>query len=469
MLTQRFVPHAYQLQAMQHLAEHPAAGLLLQPGLGKTVITLSVLKALKLRKIGGRTLVIAPRRVCYEVWPKEIVKWDVAAGLSLAIAHGPKKDAALRSGADIVVINPEGLPWLAAEFHRNKALAAQFSNLVVDESTKFKNSQSQRFKILRELLPMFGRRHILTGTPAPRGLEDLFGQIFILDAGERLGRYVTHFRRAYFTEHRNAWQAFSEWVPALDAEERIMDKISDICLSMKAIDHLQMPPLVINDITVEMNSAVVTVYRQMERDFAAELASGAVTAMNAAVKTGKLRQIASGNLYTNDSGDYEVLHHEKLLALSDLVDECAGQPLLVGVAYTSEAQEIQKAFEGTFGAVPYLGAGISDKEVARVLDLWNTGKLPLLLAHPASVAHGLNLQAGGNQLCWYSLTWSQEEYEQFINRVYRQGQKSTVVVHRLLAAHDGEPVSIEQAIVERLAARDKLQSSVMDSLKRHFK
>ena len=462
-------PHPYQLQAMQFMVEHPASGLLLQPGLGKTVITLSIIKALKLRKIVKRVLVIAPRRVCHEVWPNEVKKWDVAEGLSVAVAHGPKKDIALASDADIVCINPEGLPWLVEWFNKVPKLRAQFDMLVVDESTKFSNSGTQRFKILKTLLAGFKRRHILTGTPAPRGLESLFSQIFILDGGERLGRFVTHFRRTYFTEHRNAWQQFSEWVPAIDAEERIHAKISDICLSMKTVDHLSMPELIFNDIMVDVDRDVYGTYRMMEKYFVAELKAGAVTAMNAAVMSGKLRQLAAGFIYHgSDTDNYEVLHEAKLDALEDLIEECAGQPLLVGVAFTSEADEIKTRLRPQFGEISYLGAGISDAKVKQVIADWNAGNLPVLLAHPASVAHGLNLQAGGNQLCWFSLTWSLEDYQQFINRVYRQGQTRGVVVHRLLAAYQGVPLSIESAILDRLELRSKTQMSIMDSLKRNF-
>lgn len=464
----KFEPHPYQLQAMQFMVEHPASGLLLQPGLGKTVITLSVIKALKLRKIIKRVIVVAPRRVCHEVWPHEVRKWDVASGLSVAVAHGPKKAAALVSDADIICVNPEGLPWLAEQFKKQPNLRGQFDMLVVDESTKFKNSTTQRFKVLKTLLTGFDRRHILTGTPAPRGLEDLFSQIFILDGGERLGRFVTHFRRNYFTEHRNNWQQFSEWVPAIDAEERIHAKISDICLSMKTVDHLNMPELIFNDIMVEVSHAAFDTYRMMEKHFVAELKSGSVTAMNAAVMSGKLRQIAGGFVYHAGGEDYDVVHFGKVDALEDLIEQCAGQPLLVGVAFTSEASQIQQMLKRQFGEVPYLGAGISDMKVASVLARWNNGELPVLLAHPASVAHGLNLQAGGNQLCWFSLTWSLEDYQQFINRVYRQGQTRGVIVHRLLAAYQGVPLSIETAIIDRLGLRSKTQMSIMDSLKRNF-
>lgn len=463
-----YTPHPYQLQAAEFMASNAASGLLLQPGLGKTSISLMVVAALREAGTIKRVLLIAPLRVCYEVWPHEVAKWDFAEGLTVAVAHGPKKADALRSNAQIVCINPEGLPWLASEFARDTKLRAQFDTLIVDESTKFKNGRSQRFLLLRGMLDGFKRRHILTGTPAPRGLEDLFSQVFILDGGARLGKFITHFRRQYFTEKRNPWAGFSEWVPAVDAEERIHARISDVCLSMRAVDHLKLPDLIVNDIPVTIPRDAYTAYRAMERNFTAALASGDVLASNAAVMTGKLRQFANGMVYT-DGEAFDTVHTAKLDALADLIEGCAGQPLLVGVAFLSEAREIQRMLKAEFGDVPYLGGGVAPAQTSKIVADWNAGKLPVLLAHPTSVAHGLNLQAGGYQLCWFALTWSQEEYEQFINRVYRQGQSHGVIVHRLLASYNDVPLSIETAMVERLADRDRTQSSLMSALRRNFK
>jgi SNF2 family DNA or RNA helicase len=449
-----WTPRPYQIKAVQHLIDNGGAGLFLEPGLGKTSCTLAALELFKQHKIGP-TLIVAPLRVCYSVWPAEVKKWG--ADVTIALLHGKHKLAALESDADVYLINPEGLRWLAVQ-----RLRPHFKVVVLDESTKFKNARSQRYKSLEPIVEKAQRVICLTGTPAANNLQDLWAQVKLLDGGERLGRFITHFRKRYFRSNLirvGGGRTVEEWVPHVTTAAEITSAIEDICMHMRAEDYLTMPPLIYNTISVELPPEARDVYDVLETNLAADLGRDTVTAQHAAVVVNKLRQITGGNVYADDST--QSLHTAKIEALLDLVDEQAGQPLLVAVGFTHEAAAIQAALKAEHGIVaPYLGGGISATKSDDIAAQWNAGRLPVLLAHPASVAHGLNLQAGGHAVCWYTLTWSLEEYDQFNRRVYRQGQKNTVIVHHLTAKD-----TVDERVAEVLQGKDRTQRSLLNLLK----
>jgi SNF2 family DNA or RNA helicase len=456
-------PHQYQVSAAQHALYHPGSALFLEPGLGKTAISLAVVKVLKKEKMIGGTLVIAPLRVCHSVWPKEAKKWSDFEGLSLGILHGtPKQRAAvLAQNHDVYVINPDGLKWLFETALAN-GQAWPFDNLIVDESTKFKDTTTLRFKLLKKVLGRFKRRLLLTGTPSPNGLENLFGQVYLIDSGARLGSYITAYRREYFDEHRHPVLGFSNWLPRRDTEARIRERIKDVCLYMSAEDHLKMPERIDNVIKVDLPEAVRKTYRQVEKDFFSSLdTERSISAAHAAAAGMKLRQITGGACY-DDIHAANALHDVKLNALMDLIDEASGQPMLVAVAFQHEADRIKALLAKHYQIdAPYLGGGISPQATDKVVNAWNAGKLPVVLAHPTSVAHGLNLQAGGHVVVWFSLTWNLEEYDQFNRRVYRQGQDKGVIIHHLLASN-----TIDETVYEALASKDQSQKSLLAALKR---
>jgi len=454
-------PHPYQLHAAQHALNNPGAALFLEPGLGKTAISLAVVSVLKRERVTKGVLVIAPLRVCFSVWPKEGQKWAEFNALSVGVLHddiGQKKAKTLREKHDVYVINPDGLKWLAAEL---KVLGSMpFDMLIVDESTKFKHASTARFKLLKTMLPKFKRRLLLTGTPAANNLQDLFGQVYLIDNGARLGKFITHFRRTYFDEERH-WMGFSIWHPRDDTAIKIEERVRDVCMYMRAEDLLTMPKRFDNRISVTLPADVQRVYAKVESDFYADLGTDSINAAHAATAGMKLRQIVGGQVYTDDRVAH--LHTVKLDALADLIEEQSGQPILVAVAFKHEAEAIRAMLARDFKIdAPYLGGGISATKSDQIAAQFNAGTLPVLLAHPASVAHGLNLQAAAKAVCWFTLTWNLEEYDQLNRRVYRQGQQHTVVIHHIIA--DG---TIDEVVYAALVAKDKTQRNLLDALKLH--
>jgi len=448
-----WTPHDYQLRAVQQMVSKAGFGLFAEPGLGKTSTTLAAFSVLKDTGHARGLLVVAPLRPAYQVWPQEIAKWTDFNGLRVAILHGPKKAAALQSKADVYVINYEGLPWLMKQLAGMKVLP--FDVLCLDESTKVKNTNTVRFKTAKHLRDRFSRVWCLTGTPAPNGIENLFGQIFMLDGGERLGRYVTHFRREYFTESPQRG-GYSLWFPRKDTQARIQAKVADVTLSLSAEEYLSMPRVIENIIRVTLPAPSRSLYRDMENEFIAQLESGVVTAANAAVIGMKLRQMTGGAVYgANGVGE---MHEAKLEALADLVEEQEGQPLIVAVAFTHEVARIRKYLGDA--KIPYLGDGVSPAAVNTIVDDWNAGRIPVLLAHPTTVALGLNLQSGGCAVCWYSLTWNLEEFDQTNRRVWRQGQKKPVTFHYLIADD-----TIDGDVLDALRSKDRSQRTLMNALR----
>jgi SNF2 family DNA or RNA helicase len=456
-LAKEWVPEAYMLSAMRFMLERGSAGLFLDPGLRKTSITLAVAKTLKKRHGRFPFLVVAPLRVCQLVWPAERAKWRQFHGLSMEVLHGPKKGEALRRKADVYVINPEGLEWLFEELRGMDEWP--FEALVVDESTKFKRASSGRSKLLRAYLPHFRRRYILTGTPAPNGLLDLFGQVMILDLGNALGRYITHYRREYFLP--TGYGGYT-WVPQEDGERRIYRRLEKLVLRMDAKDYLKLPPLVGVEpqlvIEVDLPPAARKAYDEMEEDLIAKVEGGVVTASNAAVASMKCRQIANGGIYEDRQNvRWKKVHDAKTDAILELVESLQGQPLLVATDFRHDEERLLRALpKGT----PAFSGGKSAKEVRRIEAAWNAGDLPVLLANPQSAAWGLNLQEHGRAVAWHSLTWDLELYLQFIRRVWRSGQKGRVFVHHV-AARD----TVDQALLKAVRKKDKTQGALLSALR----
>jgi SNF2 family DNA or RNA helicase len=435
------VPRTYQETAIALGVSQACLGLLLDPGLGKTTIIYAIYKILRDLGYVKRMLVVAPLKVAQNVWPVQKYEWEQFRDLSVTVLHGSKKDKLLLEQTDIHVINPDGLEWLTgAKFiklpekkekklqldeQRMKWIKENYDILVVDESTKFKHSSSNRFKIMKQMVPRFKRRYILTGTISPNGLMDLFGQMYILDEGYSLGQYITHYRNKYFTADPHVQGV---WHPVENAAEKIAERIAPLTLRMKREDHLQMPKLIFQDIWVDLPPKAMAEYKRMEDELVALVEAGAVIASNAAVATGKCRQIANGAVYTDDKGRYEVFHKEKLEALQDLVEAMCGQPLLVAYSWKFDLEMIQKEMK-----IPAIGQG-TDRQDASLISEFNRGTLPTLLGHPETMALGLNLQGSCNHICWYGVPWNLEHYLQTIDRIYRQGQRAeTVIVHRILA------------------------------------
>ena len=440
-------PHGYQKRAMKFCIERGAAGLLLDPGLGKTSIIMATFKILKKAGLVDRMLVVAPLRPAQQVWPAEATKWAEFAGLTVTVLHGPDKDRLLDQDADINIINPEGLSWLES---RN-VKPWPWEMLVVDESTRFKHTNTQRFKILRRLLGKFKRRYILTGSPAPNGLMDLFGQAFIMDQGNALGPYITGFRSAYFDA--TGFGGYT-WVLKDGAAERIYERLRPLVLRMSAADYLDLPPLINNTVEVELPPAARKQYAAMEELLLAKVKDELVVAANAAAAAGKCRQIANGGIYGEDSKAYAI-HEAKLDAVEELVEELSGKPALIAYEYDHDLQRLHTRFPDA----PYIGGGVTAKRFKEIEIAWNLGLIPVLLAQPQSVAHGLNLQGTEAAVIWHSLTWNLEDYEQFVRRVWRQGQKGSVVVHHIVAKD-----TVDEVVMSTVAGKDRTQKALLAAL-----
>ena len=421
-----------------------AVGLFLDPGLGKTSISLGALRVLKRLGYVKKTLIIAPLRPAYSVWPGEIWKWEEFNEFDYVVLHGPEKDFRLQEDVDLYIINPEGLKWLIEQ------KLPDFDCLIVDESTKFKDSTTKRFKYLKKMLPMFKRRWILTGTPMPNTLLDLFGQIFILDMGNALERYITHFRLKYFYKPGyNAW----EWKPQPGAFERVVEKVSPLVMQLRAEDYLEMPDLQYVDVPVYLPTDAMTVYKQVEDDFIAMLEDGVILAANAAAAGTKCRQISNGAVYIEE--DFTVIHEAKLEALDDLLSELEGHPVLLLYEFDHDRQRIMAKYKNATDVK-------MSKDIGQVVYDFNAGNIPILLGHPASMGHGLNLQGTCNHVIWFGITWNFEHYDQAIRRVYRQGQENDYVrVYHLVA--EG---TLDSKVLGALQKKERGQNELLAALKR---
>ena len=444
----RYVPHDYQRYATDFILAHPEAAILLDMGLGKSVISLTAIWELCLNRFEiGRVLVIAPLRVARDTWPAEIQKWDHLRGLTYSVVVGTEKErrAALMRSASVFIINRENIQWLVED----SGIPFAFDMIVIDELSSFKSWQAKRFKSLLKVRPDVKRIVGLTGTPSSNGLMDLWAEFRILDLGKRLGRFITHYRDAFFLpDKRNQQQVFT-YKPRPGAEEEIYRRISDMTISMRATDHLKMPERVENRVIVRMDDREREIYDRMKADLIVQIKGQEIDAVNAASLSGKLCQMANGASYTEDHSVVQI-HDQKLDALEDLIEGANGKPLLVAYWFKHDLARIQKRFPQA-------------REIRTSKDItdWNAGDIPVALIHPASAGHGLNLQAGGNTLVWFGLTWSLELYQQTNARLWRQGQTAgTVIIHHIITED-----TIDERIMDALERKDKTQSALIDAVK----
>src|SRR5690554_1447234 len=446
----KFNPYPYQRRAIQHILDNPAAGLFLDLGLGKTVITLTaVAELLHDRFEVEKVLVIAPLRVADSVWTAEAEKWDHLRYLKISKVLGDRKKrlSALQEKADIYVINRENIPWLVDHYKRKWP----FDMVVIDELSSFKSSNAKRFRALRRVRPMINRIVGLTGTPAPNGLIDLWPQIYLLDQGERLGKTITSYRDRFFRPGKRNGHIVYEWI-VRDPDE-IYCRIDDIVISMKAADWLEMPEKIDRVVKVKLSEEVRQKYKQLERDLILRFTEGGdIVAANGAVLVNKLLQLAQGAAY-DENDEVKFIHDAKLDALEDVIEASAGKPVLAFYIYQHDRDRILERFSQA--RVLQTNGDIRD---------WNAGKIPLLLAHPASAGHGLNLQAGGNIIVWFGNTWSLELYQQANARLDRQGQTKPVIIHHLVAKG-----TMDEDVISAIDRKSAGQDALMDAVKARIK
>jgi len=456
----KFMPHDYQEEGIKFVLQNAAAGLLFSPGLGKTAIMLAAILLLKKMNLIRRVLLVAPRRVLHSVWAQEIAKWDDFNGsLSFVALHGPNKDNLLRqTSADICGITPEGLAWLSKDKGvRWDELHADM--LVVDESSYFRHVGSLRFRNLKPILPRFKRRVILTGTPMPRSYEDLFPQMFILDLGGALGRYITHFRYKWFVD---VGYGYPDWRLRPGAEVEINERIRPLVLRGDMMDHIKMPSLVRNAIMVDLPPAARRQYDRLERDYYLAVddtrQKREIDAATAAILSTKLRQCANGFVYTTDGSPAVYLHDEKLDALASLLSELNGKPALVLYEFLEDAKRIKHMLGYD---VPTIGGTTNDALAEQHISAFNSGSIPVLLAHPASAGHGINLQATAQHVVFFGATFNLEYFDQAIARVWRQGNPhGEVFVHTIAARR-----TKEDEVVAVLHRKERTQADMLAALK----
>lgn len=452
----KFVPHSYQAYCIQRVIADPAIALLLDMGLGKTVITLTAVNDLIFNRFeASRVLVIAPKKVAEATWSKEASKWDHLKHLRIQTVLGPltKRIRALNTRADIYIINRENVQWLV-DYYRNEW---PFDMVVIDESSSFKNHQAKRFKSLTWVRPHIKRIVELTGTPAPNGLMDLWAQMYLLDQGERLGKKITHFRERYFDpDQRSGMQVYS-YKPKAESDTRIQQLIGDIAISMKAEDYLQLPDCIVDDIPVVLDDKAAKAYKEMERNLVLQVDEETIDAGTAAVLSNKLLQICNGAIY-NESHEAIQIHDCKIEAFLELIEQLNGQPALVFYNFQHDLSRIHKALQK-------MKLRVRDLKTPEDETAWNNREVDILLAHPASAAYGLNLQDGGNHVIWFGLNWSLELYQQANKRLHRQGQKQKVIIHHLIV-QGGRDEDVVEALEDKGATQDRLLESLKARIER---
>ena len=452
----KFIPHNYQEFAIQFIEEHKESMMMLDMGLGKTVISLSAIMDLMFDRFDvGKVLVIGPLRVCSTVWPQERLKWDGLDFLRMSVIVGSSKqrEIALHSPADVYVINRENVKWLVDYLEKRK-IPWPFDMVVVDELSSFKNHQSQRWKALRKVRPKIKRMVGLTGTPASNGLMDLWAEVFLIDKGERLGRFIGKYREAYFRPSgMNPYTGVVfGYVPLPGAEEKIYKRISDIAVSMKALDYLDMPDFIPVTHTVEMNRAERKIYDELKKELLVTVEGEEIDAANAAALSGKLLQMANGAVYGEDSRAIEI-HNQKLLVLEDLIEQANGQSVLVAYWFRHDHERIMKHLSGL---------GYSPRDIKTDADIadWNAGNIQIGLISPASAGHGLNIQNGGHILIWFSLVWSLEMHQQTNARLWRQGQDHVVTAHHIVCKD-----TVDEDVLKALEQKDTTQQKLIAAVK----
>ena len=443
----KYNPHDYQRYAAEFITTHPIAALLLDMGLGKTSITLTAINDLLFDSFEvHKVLVVAPLRVARDTWSAEIEKWEHLKNLRYSVVVGTEQERlnALRTSADVYIINRENIQWLVEE----SGLIFDFDMAVIDELSSFKNHQSKRFKAFMQIRPKLKRIIGLTGTPASNGLMDLFAEFKLLDMGERLGRLIGQYRNTYFQPDKRNGMVIYSYKSLPNAERQIYDKISDITISMKAADHLKMPKLISTEYTVQLSEKEKEKYDRLKKDLILSTDDNEVTAANAASLSNKLSQMANGAVYSDNESIIEI-HDRKLDALEDIIESMNGRSLLVAYWFKHDLERIKKRFE------------IREIKSSEDISDWNSGRIPVALIHPASAGHGLNLQSGGSTLVWFGLTWSLELYQQTNARLWRQGQTAdTVVIQHIIAKG-----TIDEQIMKVLKSKDTTQAALITAVK----
>lgn len=442
----KYNPHEYQSYATDFILSHPISAVFLEMGLGKSVITLSAIFDLCLDSfLVCKVLVIAPLRVARDTWPSEIKKWEHLKGLSYSVAVGTEKERidALMTRSTIYIINRENVDWLV----NKSGIPFDFDMVVIDELSSFKSYGAKRFKSLLKVRPSVNRIVGLTGTPSTNGLMDLWAEFRILDLGQRLGRYITHYRNTYFTPDKRNAQIIFSYKPLPGAEDKIYKQISDITISMKSIDYLKMPECIVNEVSVYLNEKEWNIYSKFKDDMVTKLGDEEIDAVNAAVLSGKLLQMANGAVYDSENKTH-IIHDKKLDALEDLIEGANGKPVLVAYWFKHDLERIKNRFP------------VRQIKASKDIEDWNDGNIPIAVIHPASAGHGLNLQSGGSTLIWFGLTWSLELYQQTNARLYRQGQNETVIIHHIITKG-----TIDEDVMTALTKKEETQASLIDAVK----
>ena len=452
----KYNPHEYQTFATNFILEHPVSAILLDMGLGKSVITLTAIQSLMRDSFEvHRVLVIAPLRVATQTWPSELEKWEHLHDLTYAVAVGTEAERRyqLRRNVDIHIINRENIKWLIED----SGLPFNYDMVVIDELSSFKSHQAKRFKALMKVRPTVKRIVGLTGTPSSNGLMDLWAEYKLLDMGERLGRFIGGYRGRFFTPDKRNQQIVFSYKPLPGAEEHIYRLVSDITISMKSTDYLKMPECVINEVPVMLSENETELYRTMKNDLILNMDDGDVDAVNAAALAGKLSQMANGAVY-DENGKTVHIHDRKLDALEDLIEAANGKPVLVAYWFKHDLERIEERLHKLH--IPF-----SKLDTPASITRWNNGELPVALVHPASAGNGLNLQSGGSTIIWFGLTWSLELYQQTNARLWRQGQTaSTVVIHHIITTS-----TIDRDIMAALRRKDRTQSALIAAVKANLK
>lgn len=443
--------HNYQRGAVNHILQTPNCGLMLDMGLGKTVSTLTATNKLIYEELEvSKALIVAPKRVAENVWSTEIEKWDHLKHLRVSkiVGNEAKRKTALQAKADLYIISRDNIAWLCGQYGGSML---PFDMLIIDESSSFKSPKSQRFKALRHVQPSFDRVVLLTGTPAPNGLIDLWSQIYLLDRGERLGKTITMYRDRYFRPNQRNGHIVYNYKINNDGEERIHGKIKDICMSMKATDYLDMPERIDNVISLNLSPEVAQQYVEFEKEQVLELIENDITAVNAAALSNKLLQFANGAVYDKDKNWHEV-HDAKLEAVEEIIESANGKPVLIAWTFRHDLARLLKKLKKYKPVELKTGQDIKD---------WNAGKIQVMLMHPASGGHGLNLQSGGNIIVWFGQTWSLELYQQLNARLYRQGQENSRVFIHHLAVHG----TLDMDVIRSLENKNNKQEGLMKAIK----
>ncbi|AUN11220.1 SNF2-related protein [Clostridium botulinum] len=449
-----FKPWSYQEYAINHIINNSAAGLFLDMGMGKTVSTLTAIDDLLFLGDINKILVIAPLRVAEDTWSTEVDKWDHIKHLKISKILGTPKQRkeAVEKDADIYVTNRENIVWLVDNYFKSW----KWDTCIIDELSSFKSSKAKRFRALKKVRPYFKRMVGLTGTPAPNSLIDLWPQIYLLDGGKRLGRTITSYRQQYFNPGKRNQYIVYNWELKDGAEKQIHKKIGDICISMMAKDYLDIPERIDNIIDINLPKNAINKYKQLEKDLVLELGEDDITAANAAVLTNKLLQMSNGAIYSEDKQVIEI-HDEKLKALLDIIESANGKPVLIFYSFKHDFDRIVNFLKTKKLKV----IGLED---SKDIKKWNNGEIPILLVHPASAGHGLNLQYGGNIIVWFGLTWSLELYQQANARLHRQGQKESVIIHHLVSKD-----TVDEDVIKALGNKEVNQNVLLEAVKARLK